>query len=481
MHFENEPVLDVSNFNTSYYKFFEIINKTIDQHAPLKRFSRKHQNLKSKPWITTGILVSIRHKNKMLKLHYLPHDKEKIKLFKTYILISKKKYYADEFDKYKSDARNTWKILRSLLPSKHNSVSNLPNCINTAFIVKLEEQQTIVNKFNKYFCSIGNNLAKILTSTHADSSKNFLSNQVVSSIFLKPTFHHEISSIIKNLSINKAMGHDHLHIFFIKAASTTLSHWFSIFFNFGLVHGVFPGSCEIAKVTPVHKSGDKAALNNYRPISILPSVSKILEKVIHKRLTRFFDKHGVLCPTQYRFRNNISTEHALIDSITTGNSFDKINENQHSTLLFLDLKKAFNTVNHDILLSKLNQYGISGPAHDLLVSYFSARKQLVEVDSMRSDCKQITCGVPQGSILGPLLFNTYISDLPKAINSSVELFADDACVTLSANSIASYKLAITQDSEAIKEWTASNKLAVNPNRSQLLVIPSKKNSQTDKY
>ena len=126
----------------------------------------------------------------------------------------------------------------------------------------------------------------------------------MSSNFLEPTSYHEISSIINNLCISKAMGHGKQHIFFIKTASTTLSHWFSIFFNFSLVQGVFPDSCKIAKVTPVHKSGDKAALNNYRPISVLPSVSKILEKLIHKRLTgfferltRFFDKHGVLCPT----------------------------------------------------------------------------------------------------------------------------------------------------------------------------------------
>ena len=113
----------------------------------------------------------------------------------------------------------------------------------------------------------------------------------------------------------------------------------------------------------------------------------------------------------------------------------------------------------------------------MLVSYLSARKQFVEVDSIRSDYKQITCGVPQGAILGPLLFNIQINDLTKAINSSVKLFADDACVTLNTNSIASLKTAITQDLEAIKEWTASNKLTVNPNKPQLLVIPSKKNSK----
>ena len=150
-------------------------------------------------------------------------------------------------------------------------------------------------------------------------------------------------------------------------------------------------------------------------------------------------------------------------------------------LLFLDLKKAFDTVNHDNLLSKLDHYEIRGLAHDLLVSYFSARKQFVEVDSMRSDYKQIICGVPQGSIPGPLLFNIYINDLPKATTLSVKLFADDACVTLNANSIASLKTAITQDLEVIKEWTASNKLTVNPNKSQLLVIPSKKNSEPIKY
>ena len=420
------------------------------------------------------------NKNKMIKSHYLSHDKEKIKLYKTYSnkltklkTISKKKFYADEFAKCKNDARNTWKILRNLLPCKHNSESKLPNFITTTSNEKFEEPQTIVNEFNKYFCSIGNSLAKKVTSTRVNSFKRFLSNRIVSSIFLEPTTHHEISSIIKDLCINKAMGHDNLHIFFIKAASTTLSHWFSIFFNFSLVHGVFPDNCKTAKVTPVHKSGDKATLNNYRPISILSSASKILEKLVHKRLTKFFDKHCILCPTQYGFRKNVSAEHALIDVITT--SFDKINENQHSALLFLDLKKAFDTVNHDILLAKLDHYGIRGPAHDLLVSYLTDRKQFVEVASIKSEYKQITCGVPQGSILGPLLFNIYINDLHTSINSSVKLFADDACVTLNANNVASLQSAITQDLDAIKEWTASNKLTVNPNKSQLLVIPSKRN------
>ena len=140
MHFENEPALDVNNFNTSYNKFIEIINKTVDQHVPVKKYSRKHQKLKNKPWITKGILVSIRNKNKMIKSHYLSHDKEKIKLYKTYSnkltklkTISKKKYYADEFPKCKNDARNAWKILRNLLPSEHNSESKLPNFITTTF------------------------------------------------------------------------------------------------------------------------------------------------------------------------------------------------------------------------------------------------------------------------------------------------------------------------------------------------------------
>ena len=176
------------------------------------------------------------------------------------------------------------------------------------------------------------------------------------------------------------------------------------------------------------KKGDRQEISNYRPISILSCLSKILEKLIYVRTVSFLNKNSILIPTQYGFRNSHSTTHALLDVIN--NAYNSINENNFTALIFIDLKKAFDTVNHSILIWKLSHYGITGIANDLFLSYLHDRKQFVKIENVKSDMKVTEYGVPQGSVLGPLLFLLYVNDLSSCSSNSPRLFADDTCLIL---------------------------------------------------
>ena len=183
-------------------------------------------------------------------------------------------------------------------------------------------------------------------------------------------------------------------------------------------------------------------MGNYRPISILFTFSKILEKLIYNRTQSFLEKHSITIPTQNGFRPAYSTSHAMIDILTS--TLDNINVNKNTALLLLDLKKAFDTVNHDILLNKMNHYGIRGNANNLFASFLANRKQYVFYYRYhtQSNYRYIKCGVPQGSVLGPLLFTIYINDISSSTNSAPRLYADDTCLILQDDNISNLKYKI---------------------------------------
>ena len=284
-----------------------------------------------------------------------------------------------------------WEIMRTVLPasSKRASVALHSLKINDRTVC---DQQLISERFNEFFCSMGANLASKFDNSAPSSFSRFLKRHVSPFIYLDVPSLTEIINVINSLNINKAVGYDSISPFFLRITSTTLAPYIQVFIDCCFANGIFPENATTAKIVPIFKKGERDNPTNYRPISILTSFAKIFERIIYKRLITFLNKHKVILDTQYGFQSNKSTNHALIDVIT--NSFENIQKNLYTDLIFLDLTKAFDTVNHEILLLKLDHYGIREQANDLLRA-FKKKNNLFLLTTMSLHYYPMTAGSPR--------------------------------------------------------------------------------------
>ena len=301
------------------------------------------------------------------------------------------------------------------------------------------------------------------------------------SFYLYPTGDEELKNIITLLKPKTSTGHDNISPKILKKLYSGLISPCVYIINLSLSTGIVPKAMKIAKVVPIFKnSGSDTIMKNYRPVSLLPVLSKVLERIVYNRLFHYLMKHNIFSPAQYGFLPNRSTELAILE---LQDRIMEITNNKESCVgVFMDLSKAFDTLDHKILLDKLNYYGIRGVALDWFCNYLSNRRQFVNIDGTSSGQLPISCGVPQGSILGPLLFLIYVNDLATVSKHAITiLFADDTNLIYKASTYDELKLIIKSDLFKISDWFKANKLALNESKTKFIIFHTQYNKPPDNF
>ena len=282
----------------------------------------------------------------------------------------------------------------------------------------------------------------------------------------------DVKIYITQLNPQKASKSNSSPTKIIKLSVDIISPIICDIFNKCIEEAVFPDNLKSAEIRPVHKRGNKLNVSHFRPISILDPYSKIYETHINTELTGFMTKHNILHDSQFGFRTNSSTEMAvsqIIEDITI-----KFQNGEYTCAIFLDLAKAFDTVDHGILINKLRACGVRGLPLKLLQNYLNNRTQQTLINNTKSNTQTINCGIPQGSILGPLFFNTYINDIVNVSNFKIKLFADDACLLLSSKDAKDLEKKVNTELIKINQWRKLNKLSINFSKSYYMIFSNKK-------
>ena len=334
----------------------------------------------------------------------------------------KKEFYEKYFAENKNNLKKIWQGIKDIVNIKAKNFDQ-PTCIQNGdkTITKPSE---ISNAFNNYFTTIADNILNKRKYKGNKSYKDYLPQPNPNSIALHLCDEAEIKTIISSFDVGKACGPNSIPNHLLHLLKEDIARPLALLFNLSLSTGTFPDLLKISKTIPIFKKGSRLLVSNFRPISLLSNLNKILEKIMYSRLYNFITKHNLFYNLQFGFRSEHSTNHALVDIVEEVRK--SLDSKKSACGIFVDFQKAFDTVNHDILLHKLTTYGIRGLAHDWLSSYLSNRSQFVSILGHESTTLPQPHGVPQGSVLGPLLFLIYINDLHKAIKySRVYHFADD--------------------------------------------------------
>ena len=365
----------------------------------------------------------------------------------------------------KSDSRQIWKAINTL-NNKH--VSKSQKIIRDISAPEL----------NEHFSNIAD---KVISNDRSNENDLYCLKQYVESKQINIPFDLQPMTtidVIKNLSLLKKSGTrdlDGLDGRILKLSSLVIANSLTYLYNLCIDKNCFPFKFKRAKVIPVHKSGDSSSPSNYRPISILSVLSKPIEKHIQKSLYSYFNDNGLINESQSGFRKNYSCHTALIQ--LTDNILHSINENKFIGLLFVDFEKAFDVINHSLLLRKLQLYKLSPELIHLILSFLSDRKQLVMVNENSSDLMPVRHGVPQGSVLGPILFSIYVNDLPCFVKCKCEMFADDTSLCSSNSDSCRLTSDLQVNIDRLIDWTQLNHMSLNAHKTKCMYVSARQKRQ----
>lgn len=470
-----DEILNCSDVNDAVDNFDQMLMSFYNAFCPIitKNISYKDA---VKPWISKGILSDIKRRQNLLLLYRVG----KISLvsyrnFRNYVTgkirLSKKNYFHGKFHEFKSDIKRTWRLINDIIkPSAAAGGHSIKKLVVDGLV--FESDKSIADAFNVYFGTVGSNITNSVRPSVLSYS-SFLRGNFVNSFFFRPVSVEDVCRVVLSLK-NKSTGLNAYSARMLKLVCNFIAPVLSDMINKSFVSGVFPDSLKGARVIPLYKGGDRTVLGNYRPVSILPLLSKVFEKIAYRQLYNYLQVKSVLTDQQFGFREGRTTVNAILSLLRY--VYEELDNGKYVFSLFLDFRKAFDCVSHDILLSKLHHYGIRGVCLDWFKSYLSNRSQYVSLNGFSSNAVSVSTGVPQGSILGPLLFLVYINDI---VSSSpffqYILYADDSTLSHSfrREDVDAVARSINENLDVVNDWMLANKLVVNSDKTKYIVFSYK--------
>lgn len=460
------------DINYNYNTFHQTLINNLDNCIPKKVI--KIKNNYKKHWLTVGIKKScynkrllkshiIRSNNKILTDYYKKYEK----ILKKVITTSKKLHYINKIKKSNNKIKTMWHIVRERtnkikLKLNSNIKLNINNQISS-------NPKQVADKFNDYFTNIGETIhpeAKGLPVLHPSEN----------SMFLSRVDFEETLKILKSLKNKLSHGVDDIPPTLFKQCASALAYPLTLLVNQAFEEGAFPDILKHSLVKPIYKKGIQTDPGNYRPIALLPTASKIFEKALYDRIYKFCEKYNIFSESQNGFRKNKSTVLAINNYIQKIHNI--INDKKYAIGILLDMSKAYDTVQYNILLNKLYDIGIRGPCYNLLKSYLHNRTQTVEIEyyndkqhkieKIRSDTKTVKASIPQGSVLGCLMFLIYINDFAEALNEYCVMFADDISILISSQSSIDLKEKINSILLKTTDWLTKHNLKINFSKTKIM-------------
>lgn len=459
--------------DSAYTEFHQTLTSLFDTSFPLKRKNSK----KNKKRPTSKNPQLVRLKEQIITLSELateyPNNRnirnqlnEKKDNYKLSLLETKKNETKSKIESSDNKTREIWKIVNheTTAAKKSSEITIYKND------EPIDPEETC-EIFNDYFLSVPNLVIRELERGLNDNLPNSQVTEILNpeTIYLSPITEEETLQCINKLKDKPSSGYDNISSILIKKVKFHLVKPLTFLINKSFEEGIFPNELKIAKVVPIHKDGDNSDIQNYRPISIIPTISKIFEYAILTRLVNFFTKHKILSKNQFGFTKKRSTIDAVITVIEQ--IIDALERGEVSMAHFLDLSKAFDCVDRGLLLQTLYRYGVRGVAQSLIASYLTNRPQYVSVKGSQSRLRETQHGVPQGSILGPFLFIVYTNDL---ISDNI-MYADDTTSLYSDNNLINLEIIGNTGINELTQNFASLKLMVNPKKTASVIFkPARK-------
>ena len=435
---------------------------------------------RSEPWITPGLLSSIKKQNKLYTIHLNDRENvDKLTKYKEYrntlrkiLRYSRINHYILKCNEYKHESKKLWSLMNEVIKKEKNKT----NVISYLQVENrlIRNPKGIAKEFNQYFSNVGKTYAnKVRKSKKELNAYLEAITRCNKSMFLTPVTALEVERIISNLKNKNSSGYDSISNTLLKDLRKSIVLPLTIIFNKSLQEGTFPTAMKLSDVTPLYKNKDRHLTSNYRPISLLLTISKVLEKVVYVRTYGFLENTGQIYSSQYGFRPKHSCTNAI--SELTSEIVKGWEHRKNTVAAFLDLSKAFDTLNHKVLLQKLERYGIRDHCNNWFKSYLLDRKMRTKCvttgnsKTILSDYNPVEYGTPQGSCLGPLLFLIFSNDLYLHVEyCKIILFADDTTIYVTEKNNNYAKACLEHDLQNIVDWFRANSLTLNLEKSAVV-------------